>query len=68
MSEIDPDRLAAQVRALHLYELDGAGAARAARALAGIAEAVSALVHEPQFHEEPANLALTLTALARDGE
>jgi hypothetical protein len=35
MTEIDPDRLTAQVRALHGYELDPAGAARAARAIAG---------------------------------
>jgi hypothetical protein len=68
MTEIDPDRLAAQVRALHGYELDPAGAARAARAIAGVAAAVAALAAEPQFHEEPASLALTLSALAREGE
>jgi hypothetical protein len=68
MTEIDPDRLAAQVRALHGHELDPAGAARAARAIAGVAAAVAALAAEPQFHEEPASLALTLSALAREGE
>jgi len=68
MIEIDPDRLAAQVRALHGYELDPAGAARAAQAIAGVAAAVAALAAEPQFHEEPASLALTLSALAPEGE
>jgi predicted Zn-dependent peptidase len=68
MTEIDPDRLAAQVRALHFYGLDPAGAARAARAIAEIAVADAALAAEPQFHEEPASLALTLSALAPEGE
>ena len=68
MSQIDPDRLAAQVRALHSYELDAAGAERAARGVAAIAGAVAALAAEPQFHQEPATLALTLAALAPDGE
>jgi hypothetical protein len=68
MSEIDPDRLAAQVRALHGYELDAAGALRAAQAIAAVAAAVAALAPEPQFHEEPAGLAPTLSALAPEGE
>ncbi len=64
MSEIDPARLAAQVLALHGYELDPVGAERAARALAGITRAVAVLAVEPQFYEEPAGLAPTLAALA----
>jgi hypothetical protein len=64
MSEIDPARLAAQVKALHGYELDREGAARAAPALVAIARAVAVLAAEPQFYEEPAGLAATLTALA----
>ena len=68
LSDIDPDRLATQVRALHGYELDPAGAARAAQAVATIARAVVGLAPEPQFHEEPASLVLILAALAPDGE
>jgi TctA family transporter len=68
MTEIDPGRLAAQVRALHGYELDPAGAARAAQAIAGVAAAIAALAAQPQFHEEPANLALTLSGLAPEDE
>ena len=68
MSELDPDRLAAQVRALQSYQLDEAGAVRASRAVAAIARAVAELAPEPQFHEEPASLGVTLAALAPDGE
>ena len=68
MSEIDPNRLAAQVRALHGYELGAAGALRAAQAVAAIAAAVAALAPEPQFHEEPASFSLTLSALASESE
>ena len=68
MSEIDPDRLSAQVRALHGYELNPAGAARAAQAIAAVAAAIAAVAAEPQFHEEPASLALTLSDLAPEGE
>ncbi len=66
MNEIDPDQIAAQVRALHGYQLDAAGASRAAQALAAIAAAVDALAPGTQFHEEPSSLALTLAALAPD--
>lgn len=68
MNEISPDQLAACVRALHGYDLDAAGALRAAQAVAGIAAAVAALAPEPQFHEEPAGLAVILSALAPEGE
>jgi hypothetical protein len=68
MSEIDPGRLAAQVRALHGYELDAAGAVRAADAVAAITAAIAVLAPEPLFHDEPASFSLTLSALAPEGE
>ena len=43
-------------------------AARAAQAIAGVAAAIAALAAEPQFHEEPASLALTLSGLAPESE
>ena len=64
MSKLDPDHLAALVRELHGYSLDANGAARAAELVAGITAALAALAPEPQFHEEPANFATTLAALA----
>jgi hypothetical protein len=66
MSNIDPDQIAPLVRELHGYKLDAAGAARCAEMLAGVAAAVAALAPEPQFHEEPASIALTLASLAPD--
>ncbi len=68
MSNIHPDGIASLLRDLHGYEIDAAGAERCAAMLAGVAAAVAALAPEPQFHEEPANLVMTLAALAPDGE
>ena len=68
MSAIDPDHLARLVRELHGYELDAAGAARCAEMLAAVAAAVAALAPEPQFHEEPAGITVTLAALAPEAE
>jgi hypothetical protein len=68
MSTIDPDHIARLLRELHGYELDAAGAARCAEMLAGVAAAVAALAPEPQFYEEPADLALALSALAPEDE
>ena len=66
MSGIGPREVALDVRALHGYSLDEAGRARATEARAAVAAAVAVLCPEPQFHEEPANLAPTLAALAPD--
>lgn len=64
MSSVDPEHLAQLVQELHGYALDGAGAARAAAMVAGVAAALAALAVGPQFHEEPAGFAATLAALA----
>ncbi len=64
MSKIDPEALATLVRALHGYELGPAGAVRTAGMVASIESALAALAPEPQFYEEPAWLAATLSALA----
>ena len=68
MSTIDPHHVTRLVHELHGYELDAAGAARCAGALAAIAVAVAALAPQPQFYEEPASLALVLTALAPEAD
>jgi hypothetical protein len=68
MSKIDRDHIRAQLHELHGYELNTAGADRCAAMLAGVAAAVAALTPESQFYEEPANLAVTLAALAPDSE
>ena len=68
MSKIDRNHIRSQLHELHGYELDAAGAERCAAMLAGVAAAVTALAPESQFYEEPANLAVTLAALAPDGE
>lgn len=61
---IDAERLAALVAETHSYTLPPLGAARAAAMVAAIERALSALAPEPQLHEEPARLALTLSSLA----
>jgi hypothetical protein len=68
MTRLDPGHIAALVHELHGYFLDAAGAVRAADMVAGISAALEALAAEPRFHEEPANFAVTLVALAPEGD
>ena len=64
MSTVDPDRLAELVREQHGYSFSRAGAASAAAMAAASAAAIAALAGKEQFHEEPANFAIVLAALA----